>query len=414
MSLVHPFPGIRPRTDIASRVVAPPYDVLSSEEARDLADGNPQSWLHVSKPEIDLDPAIDLYDPAVYARARENFNRFMQEGWFVRDTAPVLYIYRLTREGRSQTGVFAGASVAEYEKGLIKKHELTRADKELDRTKHTEHLDAHTGPVFLVHRKDAAIDRLVGAITAEKAHYDITTYDGVRNELWVVENPAALVEAFARIPSLYIADGHHRAASYSRIGAKKRDARSAVRGDEAFNFFLAVIFPHDQLRIMPYNRIVFGLNGLAAPEFLARVAERFIVAEEAAPSPAKRHAIAMFLGGRWRGLAPKPGTFDEQSPVKSLDVSILQENLLAPILGIADPRRDKRIDFVGGIRGTSELERRVAESAASGTEAVAFSMFPTSVEELMAISDAGEIMPPKSTWFEPKLKDGFVIYNVRD
>ena len=265
-----------------------------------------------------------------------------------------------------------------------------------------------------MHRKEAVIDALVAKITTEPSHYDLTTYDGVRNEIWVVENPGELAAAFARIPALYIADGHHRAASYSKVGARKRASHAAHTGTEAYNYFLAVIFPHDQLRILPYNRIVFGLNGHTGSALLDRISEKFTLTSTAQPSPARRHEIALYLDGHWRGLAPKPGTFDEASPVKSLDVSILQENLLAPILGIVDPRRDKRIDFVGGIRGTAELERRVAESNAGGKEAVAFSLYPTSLDELMAISDAGEIMPPKSTWFEPKLKDGFVIYNVRE
>ncbi len=407
MSNVTPLRGLRPRPDLAARIVAPPYDVLDSDEARKLAAGNPHSWLHVAKPEIDLDPGIDLYDDRVYEKARENFRAFTGGDWFVEEPAAAYYVYRLTMDGRAQTGIIAGASVEEYEKGLIKKHELTRADKELDRTKHTRFLEAHTGPVFLIHRKHAGIDALVAEVTARPPVYDVTTYDGVRNEVWVVTATEALRKSFAELPCLYIADGHHRAASYSRTGAEKRAANAAHRGDEPYNAFLSVIFPHDQLRIMAYNRVVKDLNGLSPEAFLARARESFDVRDSAPPRPVGKHEISIFLGGRWMGLSARPGTFDASSPVKSLDVSILQENLLAPVLGIADPRRDKRIDFVGGIRGTAELEKRVKAG-----EAVAFSMHPTSVEDLMAIADAGEIMPPKSTWFEPKLKDGFVIHRV--
>jgi uncharacterized protein (DUF1015 family) len=409
MSEVTPIRGIRPRPELAARIVAPPYDVLDSAEARELADGNPHTWLHVSKPEIDLDAGIDLYDDMVYAKARENYASFLDAGWFIQDSTPCYYIYRLSIGGHSQTGILAGASVPEYEAGLIKKHELTRADKEADRTRHTEVLEAHSGPVFLAYRKQAEIDKLVAAATATPPTYDVTTYDGVRNELWVISNSAPLRAAFQKVPCLYIADGHHRAASYCRVGGARRAANVAAGPDAPHHVFLAVIFPHDQLRILPYNRFVLDLNGLSRTEFLACVAETFAVRETAPAAPPRRHEIAMYLGGRWMGLAPKAGTFDEANPIKSLDVSILQENLLSPILGIKDPRRDKRIDFIGGIRGTGELERRVAEGGGGG---VAFSMYPTSLDELMAIADAGEIMPPKSTWFEPKLKDGFVIHSL--
>jgi uncharacterized protein (DUF1015 family) len=409
MSEVTPIRGIRPRPELAARIVAPPYDVLDSQEARELAEGNAQTWLHVSKPEIDLDPGVDLYDETVYAKARENYASFLDSGWFIQDSTPCYYIYRLSIGGHSQTGILAGAVVREYEAGLIKKHELTRADKEADRTRHTEVLEAHSGPVFLAYRKQPAIDKLVAAATSVPPTYDTTTYDGVRNELWVVSDTDALRAEFAKVPCLYIADGHHRAASYCRVGGARRDAQPKADLTAPHHVFLAVIFPHDQLRILPYNRFVLDLNGLSPAEFLGRVSEKFEVSETAPPSPARRHEIAMYLGGRWMGLTPKAGTFDEANPIRSLDVSILQENLLAPILGIDDPRRSKRIDFIGGIRGTGELERRVSEGGGGG---VAFSMFPTSLDELMAIADAGEIMPPKSTWFEPKLKDGFVIHSL--
>ncbi len=412
MAVIHPLRGIRPQPDLVSRIIAPPYDVLDTAEARELADGNPQSWLHVSKPEIDLPAGTDPYSEAVYARARAAFQEFLDAGWFVQDQDPCFYVYRLSIGGHSQTGIYVGAAVAEYEAGLIKKHELTRADKEQDRIRHTEALMTHSGPVFLAYRQQDAIDAIVAQITAGRPLYDVTTYDGVRNELWVTTNVAPLIAAFAKVPAVYIADGHHRAASYSKVGAAERTRTGATKGDEACHAFLAVIFPHNQLRILPYNRVVQDLNGLTPAAFLAKLADQWTVTPGAPPSPASRHKIAMYLEGAWSNISPKAGTFDESNPVRSLDVSILQENLLAPILGIADPRRDKRIDFVGGIRGTDELERRVAAEAKAGRTAVAFSMYPTSLDELMAISDAGEIMPPKSTWFEPKLKDAFVLHSL--
>lgn len=412
MAVIHPLRGIRPRPDLVSRIVSPPYDVLDTAEARELADGNPQSWLHVSKPEIDLPEGVDPYSEAVYDRARSAFKEFLDAGWFVQDQQPCFYVYRLSIGGHAQTGIYVGAAVAEYEAGLIKKHELTRADKEQDRIRHTEALMTHSGPVFLAYRKRPEIDALVSRITAGPPLYDVTTYDGVRNELWATTETAPIVEAFARVPAVYIADGHHRAASYSRVGAAEREKGKGPRGDEPCHAFLAVIFPHDQLRILPYNRVVEDLNGLMPGEFLAQLEARWIVTPGASPSPASRHSVSMYLEGAWLALTPRPGTFDESNPVKSLDVSILQENLLAPILGITDPRRDKRIDFVGGIRGTEELVRRVEDEKREGRIAVAFSMYPTSLDELMAISDAGQIMPPKSTWFEPKLKDAFILHSL--
>ncbi|HBW46730.1 TPA: DUF1015 domain-containing protein, partial [bacterium] len=409
MSNISPIKGLRPKKDLVDKIVAPPYDVLNSNEARKMAEGNPHTWLHVSKPEIDLDPSIDLYDERVYEKARENYTSFVKSGWFIDERFPAFYIYRLTMDGRSQTGIIAGASAEEYTKGLIKKHELTRADKELDRTKHTEYLQAHTGPVFLIHRATPRIDSVVAEIVKNSPEYDVTTFDGVRNEVWVVKDTEPIRNAFKELPCLYIADGHHRAASYSKIGMRRREEVKNVVGDEPFNFFLSVIFPHDQLLIMPYNRVVKDLNGLTKDEFLKRAEQKFILKNSAPSTPRQKHEISFFLDNHWYGLEPRAGTFDEKNPVKSLDVSILQMNLLEPILGITDPRRDKRIDFVGGIRGTSELEERVRKG-----EAIAFSLYPTSVEDLLSIADAGEIMPPKSTWFEPKLKDGFVIHRITD
>ena len=406
MTKIAPFRGLRPRNDLVDKIIAPPYDVINSDEARDLAEGNEHSFLHVSKPEIDLDAGVDSYGSSVYAKGKESLDQFVEQGFFSRDEKPCFYINRLTVNGQSQTGIYAGSSIEEYETELIKKHELTRAAKEKDRTTHTKILDAQTGPVFLAYHQKDEIDSIVNKVLETEPTYDVTTYDGVRNELWVVEETDALVKAFEAVPCTYIADGHHRAASYSKIGASKRDADSNTAGTEEYNSFLSVIFPGNQLNILAYNRFVKDLNGMSIDEFIAKAGETFDIQEGGDPVPEKKHQFRMYLDGKWWSLTPKSGTFDENDPVKSLDVSVLQENLLAPVLGIEDPRRDNRIDFIGGIRGTEELEKRVGEIEGS---AIAFSLYPVSIEDLFAIADAGEIMPPKSTWFEPKLKDGFVL-----
>lgn len=412
MSKIKPFKGLRPKQELVEKVVAPPYDVLDSDEARKMAEGNECSFLHVSKPEIDLEPGVDLYSNAVYEKARENFERFRSE-YFEREDSPVFYIYRLSYQGHLQSGLVAGVSVAEYDKDLIKKHELTREAKEKDRTRHTATIGAHTGPVFLAYRKREEIDKLVNQRQLTEPVYDVTTMDGVRNEIWVVPETDPLVKAFEQVPCTYIADGHHRAASYARCGRERAEKDPNTTGEESYNFFMAVLFPHDQLRILPYNRVVNGLNGLSKVEFLDRITEKFAVTQDGMAAPSTRHRFCMYLDGEWYSIEPKEGSYDENDPVKRLDVSILQENLLSPILGIEDPRRDDRIDFVGGIRGTSELERRV-QKWDKVRMSVAFSLYPVSMDELFAISDAGEIMPPKSTWFEPKLKDGFVLRLIED
>jgi len=411
MSRIKPFQGLRPLPDKAALVASPPYDVLSSQEAREMAQGNPLSFLHVIKPEIDLDPGVDLYADEVYAKGAENFEKLQSDGVLVRDEKPRLYVYsqrmRIGDRDHVQIGVLAGASVLEYESGLIKKHELTRADKEADRTRHVETLNANAGPVFLTYRASAAINDLVSRVTAGTPTYDFTAQDGIGHRLWVVDDDAtiaALVEAFDAIPCVYVADGHHRSASAANAGRRRRAANPSHTGEEPYNFFLAVFFPHDQLYIMDYNRVVLDLGGLTEEQFLSRVHERFEVGPSDSAGPARATEFGMYLAGRWYRLVARPGTYDAADPVSSLDVSILQNNLLAPILGIEDPRTDKRIDFVGGIRGTAELERRVNQGAA-----VAFAMYATSIEQLMAIADAGKIMPPKSTWFEPKLRSGLVV-----
>jgi uncharacterized protein (DUF1015 family) len=411
MSKIKPFRALRPAPENANAVAAPPYDVLDSEEARAMAEGNPLSFLHVSKPEIDLAPGVDLYADVVYETAAKNMRRLVADGVYRRDPEPALYLYqqemRIGDRTHVQVGLVAGACSAEYEKDLIKKHELTRADKEKDRTRHVEVLDANGGPVFLTYRAVRSIDAMVAADRAAAPLYDFVSADGIRHVVWAIRERKRIdeyVAAFAGVPALYIADGHHRAASGVTVGARRRAANPCHLGDEEYAFFLAVMFPHDQLYIMDYNRVVLDLNGLTEAAFLAKVKEKFDVAEAKEKRPAKATEFGMFLGGRWYRLAAKPGTYDAGNPVERLDVSILQGNLLAPILGIGDPRRDKRIDFVGGIRGPEELERRVREGAA-----VAFSMFATSMEQLMAIADAGRIMPPKSTWFEPKLRCGLLV-----
>jgi uncharacterized protein (DUF1015 family) len=411
MAHIEPFRGVRPRPDLALLVAAPPYDVLTSEEAREMAAGNPYSFLHIGKPEIDLPPGTDLYADAVYAKGKENFDRFLREGTIVPDPTRSFYVYKQVWGEHVQIGLVAGASCRDYLDDVIKKHELTRVDKENDRMRHIETLGAQTGPVFLTYKRSEAVDVLMAQAMDGPPAVDITTSDGVRHILFVVDD-AGLVgrvrEAFAALPALYVADGHHRSAAATRIKVKRDSERPGRTGREEDNFFLAVIFPHSQMKILPYNRVVRDLNGLDGPAFLDKVAGSFVVRPDAPAAPARSREFAMFLEGRWYGLQARPGMFDPGDPVASLDVSILQTNLLAPVLGIAEPRTDKRIDFVGGIRGTDELEKKVR----SGRFAVAFSLFPTTIEQLFSVADAGQIMPPKSTWFEPKLKDGLVVHMI--
>lgn len=410
MARIEPFRGVRPRRDLAPLVAAPPYDVLSSEEARELAAGNPYSFLHVGKPEIDLPPGTDLYADAVYAKGKENYDRFLREGVIAPDPTRNFYVYKQIWGEHVQVGLVAAASCRDYLDDVIKKHELTRIDKENDRMRHIETLGAQTGPVFLTYRRSDAVDALVAEAMGRAPEVDITTYDGVRHILTVVDEPGLVSrvrDAFAALPALYVADGHHRSAAATRIKVKRDAERTGRTGDEEDNFFLAVIFPHSQMKILAYNRVVRDLNGLEPAAFLARVGESFAVRPGGPKVPAQSRDFAMLLDGVWYALETKPGAFDPADPIESLDVSILQRNLLAPVLGIADPRTDKRIDFVGGIRGTDGLEKKLA-----GGFRVAFSLFPTTVEQLFAVADAGKIMPPKSTWFEPKLKDGLVVHAI--
>jgi uncharacterized protein (DUF1015 family) len=412
MADIRPFRAFRPRPGMAARVASPPYDVLNSEEAREMAAGNEFSFLHVNKPEIDLAPGIDVYSKAVYAKGAENLNRFIREGVLVQDETPCFYAYQQIMGDHKQVGLVVGASVDEYDRDLIRKHEHTRRVKEDDRTRHVDALNANTGPVFLTYRKREAIDAIVDGVRAGAPDVDFTAPDGIRHTLWVIRDPAkieALRGEFAKVDLLYVADGHHRSASASNVARDRRAANPAHTGEEAYNFFLSVLFPDDQMKILDYNRVVFDLNGLSAKEFLAAVGEKFEVGETKEPKPAQCRDYGMYLGGRWYRLTARAGSFPENDPVNSLDVAILQNNLLNPVLGILDPRSDDRIDFVGGIRGLKELERRVAAGAA-----VAFALFPTSISQLMAIADAGAVMPPKSTWFEPKLRSGLVVRPLGD
>ncbi len=409
MARIEPFRGLRPRPDLAEKIAAPPYDVLSSDEARELARGNPYSFLHVGKPEIDLPPGTDLYDDAVYAKGKENFQFLIKEKALLQDPQKYFYIYKQVWGEHVQIGLVAGASCQDYQNDVIKKHELTREDKERDRQRHIETLDAQTGPVFLTYKQKDSIDLLIEQGMRKDPDVDISTFDGVRHIFYVIDDHElieAIQDEFRRLDVLYVADGHHRSAAATRIKAKRQSENHAHTGDEEYNFFLAVIFPHKQMKILPYNRLVKDLNGMCKAELFGWLADRFEYGETELKVPAAPQEFCLYIEGKWYRLRAKPGTFDAADAIASLDVSILQNNLLDPVLGIKNPRTDKRIDFVGGIRGTAELEKKVD----SGKFKVAFSLRPTTIEQLFAVADAGKIMPPKSTWFEPKLKDGLVSH----
>ena len=409
MAIIRPFNALRPQAERAAQVAAVPYDVVNTQEARALASGNPWSFLHVSRPEIDLPAGTPIYSDEVYAKAVDNFQGLIAKCPLEVEETPSLYLYRLIMGNHEQIGVVACCSVDEYDRDVIRKHERTRRDKEDDRTRHIMVLRAQTGPVFLTYRAQPRIDSLIAdALDRNPALYDFVANDDIRHTIWRVPNYHPLVEAFAEVPFLYIADGHHRAASASRARAELKEQGFAYIGNEEYNFFQCVLFPDNQLQILPYNRIVRDLNGLSQDDCLARVRESFVVTENAGPAPAERGQWSMYLEGRWYGLTLPSDATRPSGVVDSLDVSILQNRLLDPILGIKDIRTDKRVDFVGGIRGTEELEKLVDE----GKAAVAFSLYPTTIEDLLRISDAGEIMPPKSTWFEPKLRDGLLSHQI--
>ena len=410
MTLIRPFAGLRPAPDRAADVAAPPYDVLNTAEARERAKGRPWSFLHISKPEIDLPEGTDPYADEVYAKARENFDRMREQGILLQDEQPGYYLYELTMGDHTQTGLVAVASVADYDTNRIRKHEFTRPDKEDDRVRQIDVLNAQTGPVFLTYRHHPEIDALVERITADTPDVDITADDGVRHRLWKVvaaEDNSKITDVFDNMECLYIADGHHRSAAASRVAAMRQADNSAHTGEESYNYFLSVIFPDNQMQILDYNRVIKDLRGLEADQFVNALKHDFTVTPEGAPvKPSQPNEFGMYLDGQWYRLQINPERIPADDPVRRLDVSLLADNLIAPLLGIDDPRRDKRIDFVGGIRGLAELEKRVN----SGEMAVAFSLYPTSMDDLMSVADANEVMPPKSTWFEPKLADGLVSH----
>jgi len=408
VAVIRPFRALRPQIDRAESVASVPYDVVNTDEARALAHDNPFSFLHVSRPEIDLPAGTDIHSDIVYRKAVENFEKLIAECPMEKESEPSIYLYRLIMGNHEQIGIVACCSVDEYDNSTIRKHERTRRDKEDDRTRHMLMLKAQTGPVFLTYRRRADIDDQVSAAVSATPLYDLTAPDGVRHTIWRISDSDSLVKSFESVPLLYIADGHHRAASASRARAELRDQSFAHTGQEDYNYFLTVIFPDSQVQILAYNRTVQDLNGLSQEQFLDSIKEQFSISENASPEPPERGNWSMYLDGKWYGLQLSPATTQPAGTVAGLDVSILQDRLLDPILGIKDVRTDKRVDFIGGLRGTKELERLVDQ----GKAAVAFSLFPTTVSELLMVSDANEIMPPKSTWFEPKLRDGLLIHTI--
>ncbi|MFT3781156.1 MAG: DUF1015 family protein [Nibricoccus sp.] len=400
---IRAFQGLVPQPALAPEVACVPYDVVNTAEAAALAAGKPRSLLHVDRAEIDLPANTDPHSDIVYKTANENFLKLQRDGVLGRETGPSLYVYQQQMGQHRQRGLVAVCNVEDYDAELIKKHEKTRKDKEDDRTRLIDTIGANTGPVFLTYRDEASVTALVNAKTQEKPLHDFTAPDGIRHTVWRVAGGEEWIKAFGKVPVTYIADGHHRAASAARVARLRRELNPEHTGLEDYNWFLCVLFPASELKILPYNRIVFNLNGLTPAAFLAKVKEKFGLVENAAPSPTAVGDVSMYLGGKWYAL--KCPTDPKADPVSKLDVSVLQDKLLAPLLGIDDPRTSKRIDFVGGIRGTAELTKRVDKDGG-----VAFSMYPTTVAQLMEIADAGQIMPPKSTWFEPKLRSGFFIH----
>lgn len=404
MATLKPFAALRPRPELAPQICELPYDVMSSEEARVVAAGNPLSFLHVSKPEIDLPAGADLYSPQVYAKGKENFARLISQGALKQDSQPCFYLYRQIVGSHTQVGLVAAASCEEYLKNIIKKHELTRPDKEDDRVRHIEALNSQTGPVFLTYRATTALDEFVTKRTSGTSDVDFTGKDGVRHSSWTVGDAVGIKfieEQFGKTSSLYIADGHHRSAAAGRVYQTRKGAGHSGQ-------FLTVIFPHNQMQILPYNRVLKDLNGLTSGQLLEKLDGAFVIQSAGSSKPVRKHELGLFLDGKWLTLSFRPHFAAAKDPIEKLDVTLLQKYVLAPIFGIDDPRTSKRINFVGGIRGTAELEKLVNH----GEYACAFSMFPTSIEDLITIADAGGIMPPKSTWFEPKLRDGMFCHMV--
>ena len=411
MAVVKPFICIRPAKEHAAEVAALPYDVYNRKEACAAVKGNPLSFLNIDRAETQFSDDVDIYTDCVYEKARELLDSQIADGIYVTDAGDHYYLYELTMDGRSQTGIVACCSIDDYVNGVIKKHENTREEKELDRIRHVDTVNAQTGPIFLAYRQNTALKEIVAEEKTKSALYDFVSDDGIRHRVWRIDGADrtdAIEAAFAAIPSTYIADGHHRAASAVKVGLKRRTKHPGYTGEEPFNYFLSVLFPDEELMILPYNRVVRDLNGMSTKQFFEKLKEKFELEEigKEPYAPVQKGTFGMYLGGTWYALKILP-QYRSTDPVKGLDVSILQDHLLAPVLGIGDPRTDKRIDFIGGIRGLKELERRVSEDME-----VAFSMYPTSIEELLSVADAGLLMPPKSTWFEPKLRSGLFIHRL--
>lgn len=411
MARFKPFKSIRPGAGLEDKVASLPYDVMNRKEAKKMAEGNEYSFLHIARAEIDLDDSVDPYDEIVYKTAGKNLSSMIEKGSLIQDKAPKYYIYRQIMWGRVQTGIVGCASIDDYLNDNIKKHELTRVEKEIDRINNFDHCNAHTEPVFLTYRKNGQINGIINNwIKFNRPACDFTSDDGITHIVWDISDTSIIKnieELFGSMEYLYIADGHHRSASSVKIGLKRREAAGHYNGDEEFNYFLAVAFPDEDLFIMDYNRLVRDLNGYSVKQFLSKVKESFRVEESAGQyKPREKHTCGMYLEGKWYKLTAEPGTFDPDNVIERLDVSILQNNLLDPVLGIKDPRTDKRIDFVGGIRGLEELEKRAGQDMK-----VAFAMYPTTIEDLISVADSGMIMPPKSTWFEPKLRSGLFVHS---
>lgn len=416
MSTVKPFRGLRPQKDIAARLSCLPYDVMNTQEAAQMAQGNPQSFLHITRAEIDLADGIDPHSKQVYDKSLQNFKQFQAEGWLFQDAEPKFYIYAQTMDGRTQYGIAGAAFCEDYQNGIIKKHELTRPDKEDDRMVHVNTLDANAEPVFLSYRAVPEIDAIVDNIVRnQQPEYDFVSADGFGHKFWVIDDAktnARIEQLFAeQVPALYVADGHHRTAAAARVGLERKTHNPNHTGKEEYNYFLAVIFPDSQLKIMDYNRVIKDLNGNTESEFLDKLSKAFAVKDMGTEiyKPQHLHQMSLYMGGHWYSLDAKPGTYDDTDPIGVLDVTILTKQVLDPILGITDLRTSKRIDFVGGIRGLGELKRRVD----NGEMKCAFAMYPVSMSQLLDIADTGNIMPPKTTWFEPKLRSGLVVHKLQ-
>lgn len=408
MAVIKPFECVRPCERVADRVAALPYDVYNRQEACEVVKKEPLSFLKIDRAETQFDASVDTYAPQVYQKAKELLEKAIADGTFITDTDRCYYIYELTMDGRSQTGIVACASIDDYQNNVIKKHENTRADKELDRITHVDTCSAQTGPIFLAYRANQVIDKEVDRVKQSPSIYNFVSDDGIRHQVWKIADKAAvenIKNAFEKIDSIYIADGHHRAASAVKVGLKRRKNNPDYTGEEEFNYFLSVLFPDEQLMILPYNRVVKDLNGYTKEQFMEKIAQNFDITEsDGQVMPDKKGTFGMYITGKWYRLTAKKEILSED-PVDGLDVAILQNNLLEPVLGIHDPKTDSRIDFVGGIRGLDELEKRCNEDCV-----LAFSMYPTSIKELFDVADAGKLMPPKSTWFEPKLRSGLFIH----